>query len=230
MTAKPTAALWSGGSPPRLRLTLATKITLLRFLGIPVFVGVIVYYRLSLTAGAAAEGYRLAAFVVFLLIALTDALDGYVARSRGEITPLGAVLDPMADKLLLWSAIATLTAPAQAALRPQLPVWFALVVFSRDALLAIGAYILHHLTGTVEIRPTRVGKLATALQMACVIAVLAVFPTSTVVGLAAAAVAGTLISAVQYVRRGLHSLHVSTGCPSGSRENDPYSATDSRPD
>ncbi|MBU4458958.1 MAG: CDP-alcohol phosphatidyltransferase family protein, partial [Verrucomicrobia bacterium] len=68
------------------RLTLATKVTLLRFLGIPIFVLMMVYYVLGLREGAADERYRIAALVTFLAVALTDALDGYLARSRGEIT------------------------------------------------------------------------------------------------------------------------------------------------
>ncbi|MCX7818872.1 MAG: CDP-alcohol phosphatidyltransferase family protein [Kiritimatiellae bacterium] len=189
-----------------LRLTLATKVTLLRFVGIPVFVSMMVYYRISLSGGAPQPGFRWAAFVVFLVVALTDALDGFLARSRGEISRLGALLDPLADKLLLWSAILTLTAPGQPGLQPQLPVWFALIAFSRDLLLAIGAGALHHHTGPVEIRPTLVGKAATALQMACVVAALGALPSRLVGGLAAVSAAGLVVSAVQYVRRGLRLL------------------------
>lgn len=205
----------AGGAPPPLRLTLATRVTLLRFLGIPVFVAMMVYYRLSLAGGAPEEGYRSVALLVFLMVAITDALDGFLARSRGEITRLGAILDPMADKLLLWSAIATLTAPGQPALRPQLPVWFALIAFSRDALLGVGAFALRHHTGALEIRPTLIGKAATALQMASVVAALAALRPAMVTALAAASAAGALISAAQYVHRGLRSLRAPPVLPPG---------------
>ncbi len=195
-----------GGVPPALRLTIATRVTLLRFLGIPVFVAMMVYYRLSLADGAPQEGYRSAALLVFLLVALTDALDGFLARSRGEITRLGAILDPLADKLLLWSAIVMLTAPGQPALRPQLPVWFALIAFSRDALLGVGAFALRHHTGAFEIRPTLIGKAATALQMASVVAALGALRPAMVSALAAVSAVGALISAAQYVHRGLRSV------------------------
>ncbi len=215
MTADATLPPASPGPPPRLRLTLATKVTLLRLLGIPVFIAMMVYYRLSLSGDLPREEYRTAAMVLFLMVALSDALDGYLARSRGEITRLGATLDPLADKLLLWSAIATLTAPGRPALQPQLPVWLALVVFSRDALLGIGAYVLHHHGIQVEIRPTLTGKAGTALQMACVIAALAVCPVALVRWLALAAAAATLLSGVQYVHRGWRSMRAPPVLPTG---------------
>ena len=76
---------------------LANWLTIVRILLIPVFVTLLVYNRVLL------------AFTTFVLAGLTDMLDGYIARTRGTKTRLGAFLDPLADKLLLTAAFVTLT-------------------------------------------------------------------------------------------------------------------------
>src|SRR5436853_163701 len=91
---------------------LANWLTVLRILLIPVFVTLLVYKQ------------RGPALAVFLAAALTDLLDGYVARHRGSQSRLGAFLDPMADKLLLMSSFVTLT------WLKALPFWIAAVVTS----------------------------------------------------------------------------------------------------
>jgi CDP-diacylglycerol--glycerol-3-phosphate 3-phosphatidyltransferase len=188
------------------RLTLATKVTLLRFLGIPLFVLMMIYYTLGLREGAADERYRVAAMVTFLAVALTDALDGYLARSRGEITQLGKILDPLADKTLLLAAIIMLTRPSLPSLHPQIPVWFALAVISRDALLVIGAFVVHHLNSHVEVRPRLTGKLATVLQMATILWVLADAPARPFPWIAGAAAFFTIVSGGQYILDGIRQI------------------------
>src|SRR4030095_11705532 len=104
---------------------LANWLTLLRILLIPVFVSLLVYRQ------------RGPALAVFLAAALTDLLDGYVARQRGSQSSLGASLAPLADNLLLVSSFVTLTW-----LR-VLPFWIAAVVISRDLILMGGALAIH---------------------------------------------------------------------------------------
>jgi len=188
------------------RLPLATRVTLLRFLGIPVFVLTMIFYGMGLRAGEPDERYRVAALAVFLLVALTDALDGFLARSRGEVTRLGGILDPLADKTLLLAAIILLTRPSLPDLKPHLPIWFALAVISRDTLLVIGAFVLQHLSGSVHIRPRLTGKIATALQMGAVVWVLASGPHRSFLWLAGAAVLFTLVSGGQYVVDGIRQI------------------------
>lgn len=195
------------------RVTLATKVTLLRFLGIPVFVLMMVYYTLGLREGAPDERYRVAALVTFLAVALTDALDGYLARSRGEITQLGRILDPLADKTLLLAAIIMLTRPSLPALHPQIPVWFALAVISRDALLVLGAFVVHHLNSHVEVRPRWSGKLATVLQMGTVLWVLADAPARPFPWLAGAAAIFTVVAGGQYILDGIRQIEHSHRAP-----------------
>jgi CDP-diacylglycerol--glycerol-3-phosphate 3-phosphatidyltransferase len=191
-------------------LTLATKVTVVRILGVPFFILLMVYYNLSLPSGHPVDAYRIAALVLFACIAMTDALDGYLARSRGEITPLGRMLDPLADKLLLLSAVVVMSRPALTPWRTQLPVWFSLVIISRDALILIGFLVIHHLIGPVEVRPRLAGKIATFLQLATVVCLLSAVhaPHRIFPWLAVAAGLFTIISGFQYLYDGLRQLEI----------------------
>ncbi len=205
----PTAA-----TPGRPLITLATRVTLLRILGIPVFVLLMIYYTLALREGADADWYRVAALGVFGLVALTDALDGYLARSRNEVTRLGKMLDPLADKLLLLSAVVMLTRPGMPELHPQLPVWFALVVITRDLFLVIGAWVILHMAGRVEVHPRLTGKAATFFQMLSVVGVLIEMPARALLALAGLAAGLTLLSGLQYLWDGLRQIEHAHRAPS----------------
>ena len=124
---------------------LPNWLTILRILLIPVFVTLLVYRRAGL------------ALLVFCLASLTDMLDGYIARSQGRQTRLGAFLDPMADKLLLTSGFVTLT------WLKVIPFWITAVVVSRDVVLSIGVLVIHVAGGTVHPAPTWIGKMSTVL-------------------------------------------------------------------
>ena len=157
---------------PNHGITLATKVTLLRILGVPVFVLLLVYYTMNLKAGIVREDQRLLALVVFVLVAATDALDGYLARSRNEITDLGRVLDPLADKALLLAGLVMLTRPSLPNLEPHIPIWFTTLVISRDVIQIAGYFIIHHFAGAVVVRPRWIGKIASVLQMGVIVWVL----------------------------------------------------------
>jgi cardiolipin synthase len=133
---------------------LPNVITVLRLFLVPVIVWMIVADQL------------LAAFVVFLFAGLTDAVDGFLARRFNWQTELGAYLDPVADKALLVSVYATL------GFFGHLPAWLVILVISRD-LLIIGAVMLSWLLGrAVEVRPLRVSKVNTAMQIVLAVVVL----------------------------------------------------------
>lgn len=155
----------NGQSQSRTGLTLATKVTVVRILGIPVFIGLLVYYLNGLSQGHDDWRLRLAALLVFVVIASTDALDGYLARSRNEITQLGKVLDPIADKGLLLSSLILLTRPSMPELAPHIPLWFTTLLISRDMVILAGYFLIHHFLGRVEVRPRWSGKTSTALTM-----------------------------------------------------------------
>lgn len=190
----------------RTGLTLATKVTLLRILGIPVFVGLVVYYLIGLRAGTDQVGLRIGAFVVFVLVAGTDALDGYLARSRNEVTKLGKVLDPLADKGLLLAALILLTRPSLPQLEPHIPIWFTILVISRDAVLLTGYFVIHHFIGHTEVHPRWSGKTGTALTMVLVGWVLLQWDERIFDMLVVTAAACTAISVAHYFADGARQL------------------------
>ncbi len=190
----------------RHRLTLATKVTILRLLGIPVFVLLMIYYEISLRQEAPVPAYRWAAFGCFLAIALTDALDGFLARLYNEVTWLGRVLDPLADKILLLAGIILFTRPGLTALQPQFPIWFTVLVISRDIILVAGAYLIDYFTGAVHVHPRMTGKMATALQMLAVGWAIANFSHKVFSALVLLAGLFTLGSFLQYLGDGWHQF------------------------
>jgi len=143
-------------------MTTANKITLTRILMIPVFVLMAVYYGHGVQRGEPEEWQRAAAIAVFVLAALSDGLDGYIARRYRQKTRLGVILDPIADKGLLLSAIITLSFSNW---HYEFPLWFPIVVITRDVVVVSGSLFLHYFHGKVEVRPSWMGKTATAFQM-----------------------------------------------------------------
>ncbi len=155
----------NGTTPIRTRLSLANRITIARFLAVPLFILMLVYYTMGLARGNANEFHRAVALILFVTISLADGLDGYIARSRDQISRLGKILDPLADKALLLSALILLARPSLPNLSPHIPIWFTVLVISRDVFLIIGAIVIQLLTGSVEVRPRVLGKIATFFQM-----------------------------------------------------------------
>ena len=153
------SALDSRLAVPVSRLTLANKITICRILLIPVFVMFAVYYIRDLK-----EWQRFVAISVFLLAAVSDGVDGYIARRYSQKSKLGTLLDPLADKLLLVSALVLLSIDNGEAF-DRLPLWFPVLIISRDLLLLGGSILLQFMHGNFVARPRVAGKVATVCQM-----------------------------------------------------------------
>ncbi len=154
-------------------MTWANRITLFRILLIPVFAGALLYYAQSDRHGMPDERLRYLAFALFLTAAVSDGIDGYLARHWNQRTQLGAFLDPLADKLLALTALLSLSLIGFRTL-PTFPLWFPLLVISRDVLLAGGALTFHLLHHPFVVRHHWTGKVPTgfffaALQEAKVI-------------------------------------------------------------
>lgn len=143
-------------------MTTANKITLARIFMIPLFVLMAVYYGRSVARGEPQEWQRYTAIALFVIAAASDGLDGYIARRYHQRSQLGVILDPIADKGLLITAIITLSISNW---HYELPAWFPVLVIARDVIVIGGALVLHLLTGKVKVRPSWTGKCATALQM-----------------------------------------------------------------
>ena len=132
-----------------MNLTAANQLTTLRMLLIPPFVILLLY------------GYRGWALAAFLAAGLTDMFDGLLARARGQKTTLGAWLDPMADKLLLVTMFVMLTLPDIGSAN-RLPLWFTVLVLSRDIAIVLTAAVVNLAIGPRTFRPSIYGKIATA--------------------------------------------------------------------
>ena len=137
-------------------INVPNGITLLRFALVPVI-------GLQLL-----EGEYGVAFGLFIVSALSDLADGMIARHWNQRTRFGAVADPLADKLTMLTVTVLLT------LQHGLPWWFALAVVLRDALIVGGALAYHCLIQPVEMAPSRISKLNTALEFTLLLAVLAI--------------------------------------------------------
>lgn len=181
--------------------TLPTWITLFRFLLIPAFVFVAVHYGRTVRDGPPDEWLRHLAIGIFVLASVSDFLDGYLARRLNLRSRLGALLDPLADKGLLITALITLTFSGW---NYEFPLWFTVLVISRDLFILAGYGLLHMALGTIPVRPTLLGKLATASLMIALAWVMLQIPHHTVPVLVAGLI--TLASAVDYLLAALRIL------------------------
>ena len=181
-------------------MTLANKITITRLCLIPLF-GIIAWkYGASVACGRPAEGLRLIAATVFILAAAMDGLDGFVARRFNQRSLLGAILDPIADKALVLTAIVVLALSDRS---EDFPVWFPISVIGRDTVLVIGYLALSKAIGRVEIRPSIIGKSATLLQIAVILWLLLGIKHTGHILLAALATSFTVASGVGYLADGI---------------------------
>lgn len=183
-------------------MTTANKITAGRILMIPGFIYLLLRHRED-----GAEWQRWSALMCFAMVAVLDGVDGYVARRYQQRSELGAVLDPLADKLLLVSALILLS--LDRTYLGTLPRWFNFVVISRDALVVLGLGVVQFTVGKVLVRPRMTGKIATVLQMALVIWTLLRWPEEGQWWIAVAAAGSTLVSGTQYLFDGATQLSAS---------------------
>lgn len=190
-------------------MTTANKITIVRILLIPAFVTMAIYYGQGVGRGEPLEWQRFAAIIIFLVAAVSDGLDGYVARRYNQRSALGVILDPIADKGLLLSAIITLSISNWSQLSPedgQFPAWFPVLVITRDVVILVGSGVLQLLNGKIEVRTSWTGKVATFLQMAAIAWVMLQFHFLPLIYVVLAAGLFTFISGVIYVLDGVRQL------------------------
>ena len=143
-------------------LNIPTSLTWLRILMIPVFVGV--YYLPD--AWLAPAGKNWLAMTVFAVAAITDWLDGYLARKLGLASAFGAFLDPVADKLMVASALIVLVALGRA------EAWLAIIIIGREIAISALREWMAQLGASKSVAVAFVGKLKTTAQMTAIIALL----------------------------------------------------------
>src|SRR5215510_12839365 len=173
-------------------LNLPNTLTLLRILTIPLFLEFLAYH------------HYWEALIVFAIGGLTDFLDGLAARWMNQQTALGAYLDPVADKLLVITSFIMLGSI------DGIPMWLAVVVVARDILILTGYCIIFVLAQErFEVRPSRIGKWSTTLQLLTLAVALTslhdpklLSPMVLQIFVALTALA-TIVSGCQYLYRGL---------------------------
>lgn len=146
-------------------LSWPNRITLARIVLIAPFVTALMSLQESSNARWTAVG-------VFFLMALSDALDGWLARRLDSQTPLGKFLDPLADKLLITSAVILLGHHATCVPGKAIPHVVVVVAIGKDLFVVVGFLLVYFVTGRILIQARRAGKWCTTLQLAMVVAVL----------------------------------------------------------
>jgi CDP-diacylglycerol--glycerol-3-phosphate 3-phosphatidyltransferase len=190
----------------KLRMSWPNRITIGRIMMIVPFVIVMLHVNDSKYQPWARYG----ALLIFLIMALSDALDGYLARKCHDVTGLGTFLDPLADKLLITCACLLLAAPQTAIPSMELPDVVVVIIIAKDLYTTLGFLIVYFVTEKVNISPDRSGKLSTVLQLSMVLAILIspdvmpVFPGFRyfVQVLWWSATASAVLTVIQYTRAG----------------------------
>lgn len=169
-------------------LNIPNIITFIRIVIIPVFVTTMIYRR-----------YDYALFL-FIAAAVSDTLDGLLARVTKQKTKIGAFLDPLADKLLLVTSFILFS------VYDWIPLWLTIAVISRDMIVILGWILLYLTSHTTKIEPSLIGKAAIASQLILIaytlLSINLNIPPSygwmlwTVAAL-------TVVSGLQYIYRGL---------------------------
>lgn len=187
-------------------MTLATKITLARFLLVPVYSVLVIAYSQGAVDGHPEEAYRFAALATFIIAAASDGLDGWVARKYNQYSKEGAFWDPFADKFLLITAVVFLSVFPWGPNGWQLPLWFSLLVILRDIVIIIGIAIIKKYAHNVVYQPHWTGKMCTVTQMTAIgWIMLKVVPFSPLYPCLVAALF-TLWSGIGYIQNGYRQL------------------------
>ncbi len=182
-----------------MALTFANKVTVGRILSVPFFLAAVLYYN------SQREYLRFIALGIFSLAVVTDIIDGYIARTRHQKTQAGAILDPLADKILLMTAFISFYSRGEYFGEVQFPLWLVLAIISRDVCLLLGFFLIYMIHAKMEISPTYWGKTTTFFQILCIYSIFFQVPFAPVIW--SAALFFTLFSGVDYIRKGIKVLN-----------------------
>lgn len=180
-------------------LTLASKITVCRILIVPVFIATVLYYSPD------QDYLRFAALGVFALALALDILDGYLARRLHQETRAGALLDPLADKILLISAYICLYKVGILFDAVRFPIWLVVAVISRDVILLLGFMVIRLNNGEIAIKPTGGGKMTVFFEAMGVIGILLQWPWSPLIW--PVVMVFVVVSGIDYIYKGIKILN-----------------------
>lgn len=155
-----------------MKLGWANRVTIIRILLIVPFVICMLKINDSALSPMTRDIMRYISILIFLIMAGSDALDGYLARRNGEVTRLGSFLDPMADKLLMTCACLLLVSQRGGIEGFRLPPTVVVLIIGKDLFLLMGFIIVYFITFQVRIIPAPIGKVATTLQSSMVVGIL----------------------------------------------------------
>lgn len=177
-------------------ITLPNLLTIVRMALIPVFVSLLFYQKFLL------------ALAVFMIAGITDGLDGLLARRFHQQSPLGRILDPIADKMMLVTSFVVLSMrgvyPTPLPHHLPIPFWVTITVISRDVFILVGAAAINMVSGFRAFRPSFLGKLSTVVQIGAVAIVILAAQTRVGTGyylptVYMAVLTLTLLSGIHYV-------------------------------
>ena len=175
-------------------MNLPNKLTILRVIMIPFFVLALLYN------GGENQTLRYVAAAIFIIVSLTDMLDGKIARKYNLVTNFGKFMDPLADKLLVCSALICLVE------LKELPAWMVIVIISREFI--ISGFRLVASDNGVVIAASYWGKFKTTFQMIAVVLLIVGIPALSMVTTAVVWIALilTVISLVDYIAKNVNVL------------------------
>ncbi len=185
-----------------MALTFANKVTVGRILIVPFFIAAVMYISPE------HQYFRWFALSLFVVAIISDIIDGYIARTRGQKTKAGAILDPLADKILLISAFICLYIKRGYFADIHFPLWFVVAIISRDIMLLLGSMIVKVITGKLDIEANRSGKFTAFLQIICVLGILLQLKFTFVFWYVA--LVATFVSGIIYIKEGIKALNEST--------------------
>jgi len=155
-----------------MKLSWASRITILRILLILPFVSFMLKINDPALSPGVQNAMRYVSIIIFLAMAVSDVIDGYLARRKKQVTKLGAFLDPLADKLLMTCACLLLASQRGHVGDFLLPPTVVVLIIGKDLFLLIGFVIVYLITSQIRIAPVFIGKLATTLQLSMVAGIL----------------------------------------------------------
>ena len=175
-------------------MNLPNKLTILRVIMIPFFVVALLY------DGGENQTLRYVAAAIFIIASLTDMLDGKIARKYNLVTNFGKFMDPLADKLLVCSALICLVE------LKELPAWMVIVIISREFI--ISGFRLVASDNGIVIAASYWGKFKTTFQMIAVVLLIVGIPALSMVTTAVVwiALVLTVISLVDYIAKNVNVL------------------------
>ncbi|MFH1856570.1 MAG: CDP-alcohol phosphatidyltransferase family protein [Candidatus Omnitrophota bacterium] len=181
------------------KVPLANKLSILRILCIPFFIGTLIYYNPQ------RDYLRWISLGIFCVAALSDFFDGFFARKLQQKTTFGAIIDPLADKALLISSFITLAALKSSIWNFKFPTWIPIIIISRDAIILLGSALICALKKEFKILPTPLGKLTTTFQMTTIICIIANFKFAPFIWNTTVLI--TVFSGIQYITHGIKILN-----------------------